>query len=156
MKITHRLEPGPVHTTLTLWADGKNIGTLTVGNDEKEVLDSIVNSFSNVQALKQIGDIVAQVPTPNELEFGREWPMRCEHIAVQIGTLVHKALGGPEPTTEERAAFERACAWLDSFAKEQSRVGADDGRSTKEQRDGAVRAQGVRDAAEQMSRALLS
>jgi two-component system NtrC family sensor kinase len=43
MKITHRIEPGPGHTVMTLWVDGANIGTLTVGNDQTEALDSIVN-----------------------------------------------------------------------------------------------------------------
>lgn len=110
-----------------------------------------------IVALKTIADIVAQVPTPDETEFGQEWPMRCDHVATAVGMVVSRALGEDcEPTTAEKAAVERACAWLKSFAKELSDRGQRDEGSPESSHKGAVRALAVRDAADQMSKALLS
>jgi hypothetical protein len=99
MKVTHRLEKGPVHTNLTLWVDGANIGRLTVRNDESRVLDLIVSGL-------------------------------------------------------EATGVQRAVDWLLSYAREQSDKGHYDHGSPRQQRDGAIKALAIREASEQMKKAL--
>ena len=54
MKVTHRLEKGPVHTNLTLWADGANIGSITVGNDQTEVLSALASAVEARDLLRSM------------------------------------------------------------------------------------------------------
>jgi hypothetical protein len=99
MKITHRIVTTPGHTTMTLWADGANIGSITVGNDQKQILDLIVDGI-------------------------------------------------------EARGVQRAVDWLLSYAREQSDKGRLDNNDIGKQHDGVVRALAIRDAADQMKKAL--